>query len=194
MDLLWLIVVQMKILLQELYEAELDWNQQLTGQPLEKWCHPSLKLHEARIFLTLRCYLVVIDELVMFYRLCGSFLASLKAYAVTIYMYLLVDTMCVWHIRITASKTPISPFTTPMIPWLELLSTVILGRIMELHKLLRVSCRWLSQTVSLIGLLQFSGTKEWRRVESHSSRIKRLKFRCFWYQGDGCIFLCGTTY
>ena len=123
------IVVQLKIFIQELYKARLEWDQQLTGQPLERWHYLSSKLLEARPFLKPRCYLAGIFEQVISYRLCGFCDASLKAYAAV--LYLLVETPSGRHVRITASKTRVSPLKTQTIPRLELLSALLLARLMD---------------------------------------------------------------
>ncbi len=123
------IVVQLKIFIQELCEAKLEWDQQLTGQLLERWHRLSSKLLEARPFLKPRCYLDGIHEQVTSYRLCGFSDASLKAYAAVVYF--LVETPSGRHVRITASKTRVSPLKTQTIPRLELLSALLLARLMD---------------------------------------------------------------
>ena len=59
------IMIQLKIFLQELCEAELNCDQRLTGQPLEKWNHLSSTLIQARSFLISRWYFDSIDEQVV---------------------------------------------------------------------------------------------------------------------------------
>lgn len=59
------IVVQLKIFIQELCEMRLGWDQQLTGQHLEKWHHLSSSLCESRPFLIPRCYLDGVGEQVI---------------------------------------------------------------------------------------------------------------------------------
>ena len=124
------IVIQLKIFIQELSQAVLDWDQQLTGPLLEKWQHLSSRLLEPRPFLTPRCYLKGIREQVISYSLCGFCDASLKAYAAVV--YLLMETPFGRYTRITASKTRVSPLKNPQtIPRLELLSALLLARLMD---------------------------------------------------------------
>ena len=115
--------------MQELCDAQLSWDQRLTGQPLEKWNHLSSTLIQARSFPIPRWYLDSIDEQVMSYHLCGFSDASLKAYAAVV--YLLVETPLGRHVRITASKTRVSPLKTQTIPRLELLAALLLARLMD---------------------------------------------------------------
>ena len=122
------IVVQLKIFIQELCEAKLDWDQQLTGQLQERWHQLSSKLLEARPFLNPCCYLDGIHEQVISYSLCGFCDASLKAYVAVV--YLLIETPSERHVRIVASKTRVSPLKTQTIPRLELLSALLLARLM----------------------------------------------------------------
>ncbi len=91
------IVIQLKIFIQELCEAKLEWDRQLTGQPLDRWHHLSSKLHQAGPFLNPRCYMHGIQEQAISYRLCGFCDASLKAYAAVV--YLLVETPSERHVR-----------------------------------------------------------------------------------------------
>ncbi len=123
------IVVQLKIFIRGLCEAKLTWDQQLTGQPLERWHHLSSKLLEARPFLKPCCYLAGIYEQVISYRLYSFCDASLKAY--TAVVYLLLETHSGRHVRITASKTRVSPLKTQTIPRLELLLALPLARLKD---------------------------------------------------------------
>ena len=70
-----------------------------------------------------------IDEQVVSYHFCGFSDASLKAYAAVV--YLLVETPLGRHIRITASKTRVSPLKMQTIPRLELLAALLLAQLMD---------------------------------------------------------------
>lgn len=68
-------------------------------------------------------------EQVISYNLCGFSDASLKAYAAVV--YLLVETSAGRHIKFVASKTRVSPLKLQTIPRLELLSALLLARLMS---------------------------------------------------------------
>ena len=101
------VVIQFKVLFQEICEAKLDWDQPLTGKLLEKWQHMSSSLREWQSFLTPRCYLDGIGEQVISYSLCGFCDASLRAYGAVV--YLLMETSSEQHVRFVASKLECRP-------------------------------------------------------------------------------------
>ena len=124
------IVTQFKIFLQELCEAKLDWDQPITGRLLEEWIQLSLSLQEGpQIFVLPRCYLDCVKEQVISYSLCGFCDSSLKAYAAVV--YLLVKTSSGCYVRFIAAKTRVSPLKTQTIPRLELLSALLLSRLIS---------------------------------------------------------------
>ena len=123
------IVVNLKIFVQRLCEAKLDWDQLLTGKMLERWHHLAASLCEAKPFGIPRCYLNGVTEPVISYRLHGFCDASLKAYVAVV--YLVVETISGRQVRILASKTSVSPIKTQTIPRLELLSALLLARLVH---------------------------------------------------------------
>ena len=127
MGLLSPVVIKFKIFLQELCEAKLGWDQSLTGRLLEKWHCLSCSLRESPQFCTPRCYLDSIRAQDVSFTLCGFCDSSLKAYAAVI--YLVIETPDGRHTRFLASKTRVSPLKTQTIPRLELLSALLLSRL-----------------------------------------------------------------
>ena len=123
------VVISLKIFVQELCVAKMAWDQPLTGSTLEKWHQLVGQLGETSPILLSRCYLEGIPEQILSYHLCGFCDASLKAYAAVV--YLILDTSTQRHIRILASKTRVAPLKTQTIPRLELLSALLLARLMD---------------------------------------------------------------
>ena len=84
---------------------------------------------ETSPILLSHCYLEGITKQILSYHLCGFCDASLKAYAAVV--YLILDTSTQRHIRILASKTRVAPLKTQTIPRLELLSALLLARLVD---------------------------------------------------------------
>ena len=123
------LVILFKIFLQQLYAAKLEWDEELTGQMLEKWIYLSSLLSRAKPLAMPCCYFDDIHMQAVDYYLCGFCDASLKAYAAVV--YLLIETPCQRHVRFLASKTRVSPLKPLTIPRLELLSALLLARLMS---------------------------------------------------------------
>ena len=121
------VVVNFKIFLQELCQERLGWDQPLTGRLLEKWQQLSSSLQQNQPFLTARCYINCTQNHSPLYKLCGFCDASLKAYGAVV--YLVIETPDGCHSRIVASKTRVSPLKAQTIPRLELLSALLLSRL-----------------------------------------------------------------
>ena len=75
-----------------------------------------------------RCYFEAIPDDVVSVSLRGFCDASLKAYAGVV--YLLVETAAGFSVRFVAAKTRVSPLKEQTIPRLELLSALLLTRLM----------------------------------------------------------------
>ena len=90
-----------------------------------------------------RCYLEAVQGEVLSYQLCGYCDASLSAYAAVI--YLLIETEDKTHMRFVVAKTRVAPLKKQTVPRLELLSAVLLARLMNTTKLslnpeIEISC------------------------------------------------------
>ena len=118
------VVILLKIFLQEMCVAKIAWDKELFGHLLEKWNQLASTLRQTNIFRIPRCYLNGVDDQILLYRLCGFCDASFKAYVAVV--YLLIETPLGRHVRITASKTRVSPLKTLTIPRLELLVALLL--------------------------------------------------------------------
>ena len=87
------LVILFKIFLQQLYAVKLEWDEELTGQMLEKWIYLSSLLSRAKPLAMPRCYFDDIHMQAVDYYLCGFCDASLKVYAAVV--YLLIETPCI---------------------------------------------------------------------------------------------------
>lgn len=121
--------VQFKILFQELCKERLEWDEVLIGSLLEKW--KALVSSFQPITLTIpRYYFQYIERDICTYRLVGFCDASQKAYAALVYLCASTDSNATS--QFVASKTRVSPANKEQtIPQLELLSSVLLGRLID---------------------------------------------------------------
>ena len=122
------VVIQFKILFQQLCESKIEWDQPLSGELLLKWRSLISMLQSGPQLSLPRCFLDGVTEQVESYRLHGFCDASKGAYAAVI--YLLMKTSTGSHVKFVASKTRVSPISGQTIPRLELLSALLLARLM----------------------------------------------------------------
>ena len=124
------VVICFKIFLQELCKAQLSWDDPLTGELLAKWHSLLQSLIECQQTIRIsRCYANPAQEQLNSYELCGFCDASLKAYAAVV--YLLREDEAGRHVEFVASKTRVSPLKQQTIPRLELLSALLLARLIS---------------------------------------------------------------
>ena len=96
------------------------------------WCKLVSALSESQPVTLPRCYLDGVSSEVLSYQLCGYCDASLSAYAAVV--YLLIESEDGFHMRFVAAKTRFAPLKKRSIPRLELLSAVLLARLMNTMK------------------------------------------------------------
>ena len=122
------VVIQFKILFQELCRSKLDWDQPLNGELLHKWQSLISDLRVGPPISIPRYFLNDIHSEVKSYSLHGFCDASKDAYAAVV--YLLIETTAGRYIRFVSSKTRVAPVHEQTIPRLELLSALLLARLM----------------------------------------------------------------
>ena len=86
-------------------------------------------LEESQPMTVPRCYLDGVEGKVLSYHLCGYCDASLKAYAAVV--YLLIESENGFHMKFVVAKTRVAPLKKQSIPRLELLSGILLARLMD---------------------------------------------------------------
>ena len=154
------VTVRLKILLQELCKIKIGWDQQLEGILLERWKKLVRELSPCPLLMLPRCYFVE-SRPGADYRLYGFCDASTSAYAAVVYIVEEFDGLK--SSSFVTAKTRVAPVKSLTIPRLELLSSVLLARLVT--------------TVA----------------ESLSSRIDLLEPRCYtdsqvvyyWIKGTG---------
>ena len=118
-------IVQFKMFLQELCKEKIDWDTTLTGDLLARWKQLVEAMHSAPPLVLSRCYFTTTEEPARKYTLHGFCDASESAYAAVV--YLREETSA--RVSFVAAKTRVAPLATLTIPRLELLSALILSRL-----------------------------------------------------------------
>ena len=173
------VVISFKIFLQELCKVPLGWDDVLSGNLLERWQQLSLSLIRCQQVIPLpRCYARSLQGQPSHHTLCGFCDASLRAYAAVV--YLLSESESGIQVDFVASKTRVSPLKQQTVPRLELLSAVLLARLIHniaeaIREDLQVSsfrC-YTDSTVALHWILGID--KHWKPfIHNRVSEIRRL--------------------
>ena len=108
--------------------AKLDWDQPLSADLLGRWNSLKANLEAGQSISIPRCYFDGVSEDIISCTLCGFYDASLKAYAGLV--YLLIETESGFLVQFVAAKTRVSPLKEQTIPRLELLSALLLSRLL----------------------------------------------------------------
>lgn len=114
-------VVHFKVFLSELCEARLNWDEPLPADLMDRWSALSESLQHYQHVSVPRCSLSC--------TLCGFSDASQKAYAGVV--YLLLEHNNGYAVRFVAANTRVAPLQPQTIPRLELLSAVLLSRLLS---------------------------------------------------------------
>ena len=138
-----------------------------------------------------RCYLVDVEEEVTSCSLQGFCDASIKAYAAVI--YLKVETLYGVYVRFVTSKSRVSPLERQSILRLELLSALLLARLIDnveraLKSVLTLgpSTCWTDSKVSLYWITQLD--KEWKQfIQNRVNEIRKLTPISSWKHCPGHI-------
>ena len=172
------VIVRFKILFQKLCESKVDWDQPLSGRLLEKWRCLIADLCESQPITVPRSYQAGVQREITSYRLCGFCDASVSAYAAVVYLVLKTDMGHV--VKFVTSKSRVAPVQTQTIPRLELLSALLLARLMACVTQGLESELPLTQptcyTDSKVALFWIQGSaKEWKPfVQNRVNEIRRL--------------------
>ena len=172
------VTVQFKLLFKALCEAKLKWDEPLSGELLETWSLLVTGLQKANPVSVPRYYLSGVGCTIKQFKLIGFCDASSKVYATVVYLH--VETNGESCMRILSSKTRVAPTTTRTIPKLELLSALLLSRLVT-----NITSA-LQQEISLQQPICFTDskvvfywieglTKEWKQfVQNRVEEIRRL--------------------
>ena len=129
LGLLSLVAVQFKMLFQDVCAARLNWDEMLSGVLLTKWNCLLSGLEQSRTLCIPRCYFDSFTGTTSCTcTLIGFCDASQKAYAAVIFLRMWAADQCVT--RLVASKMRVTPLHGQTIPRLELLSALLLARLL----------------------------------------------------------------
>lgn len=122
------VTILFKIFFQHLCKAGVTWDEPLMGDLLKEWTRLLSALGGPESLVIPRCYLSECLDPPSSFRLVGFCDASARAYAAVVYLRLeSEDQVCV---RFLAAKTRVSPLGGVTIPRLELLSALLLSKLM----------------------------------------------------------------
>ena len=171
------VTIRFKVLFQELCASKVDWDEPLTGELLHKWKSLVFNLQDVSVSIP-RCYFHSTDKKPSKCTLQGFCDASTAAYAAVIYLKVETENGCV--VSFVASRTRVAPLKKQTIPRLELLSALLLAKLVTSVSaalqseipLAGVSCF----TDSKVALFWITGIeKEWRPfVQNRVNEIRRL--------------------
>ena len=123
------LTIRFKLLFQQLCETKVGWDEPLEGRLLEEWEALASDLQQSPpVSIPRRCTGAE-DVTVRSYALDGFCNASLKAYAAVV--YLRVETESSTYSHLLCSKTRVAPLKKVTIPRLELLSALLLARLIS---------------------------------------------------------------
>ena len=178
------VIIEMKVLFQELCKYKVGWDNELPEHLQRKWNAWCAELRKVGFIRNPRCYLHNVDEHVVTHQLHGFCDSSQSGYAAVVYLRVTTEDQC--QSELVVSKTRVAPLSKLSIPRLELLSALILARLITNVKsafegqiTIDKVCCW---TDSLTALYWIRGIdKEWRTfVESRVKEIRCLVLPEFW--------------
>ena len=183
------VLIRLKCLFQELCELKLEWDEPLTGAPLSKWESMVADLQADQQIHVPRYLLCDVHHQVDSYSLIGFCDASKKAYAAVV--YLRMKTQEGFHVKFLTSKTRVNPLQPQTIPRLELLSALLLTRLLVSVRKGLESRLSLSETTcytdSKVALHWIRGAeKEWKQfIQNRTTEIRTLLPDAIWVHCAG---------
>ena len=185
------ITIRFKILFQQLCKEGLDWDEPLSGEALTRWNKLSSDLEHAQAIVLVipRSYKSRVNDAVTSARLVGYCDASKSAYAATVYLQL--KTVSCVLTEFVCSKTRVAPLKELTIPRLELLSALLLARLIStLQMALKPEVRLeepVCNTDSQVALHWISGeAREWKQfVQNRVIEIRKLVPHSRWRHCPG---------
>jgi len=124
------VTVLFKMFAQQLCEAKVDWDEPLTGELLKQWKDLLAVLTDAKAITIPRLLYPNRTCSIQSARLVGFCDASLKAYAAVVYLRLETEEHRV-DVNFVAAKTRVTPVGGMTIPRLELLSALLLSKLIN---------------------------------------------------------------
>ena len=170
MGLISPIIVQMKILLQDICKANYHWDAKLDSELTTRWMKLISELGQVNVIQIPRCVTSEPDTKEFVYELEAFGDASSSAYAAVV--YLVIKSRFGTQVRLIASKTRVAPLRKQTIPRLELQAVLILARLTARIKTTLEQCLVISRvrcwTDSNNVLYWIKGKdKEWKQFVNH---------------------------
>ena len=173
------VTILLKMFAQRLCEAGVGWDEALTGDLLGQWERLLTMLRGAKTILIPRCVYSNMVHPVQSAKLVGFCDASCKAYAAIVYLRLKSESHQV-SVSFIAAKTRVAPVSGSTIPRLELLSALLLSKLIDsVHSALQPELQLddpICFSDSKVTLFWIQGTNhEWRQfVENRVNTIRNL--------------------
>ena len=178
--------IRFKILFQKLCQFKVDWDCDLPEELLKEWNTLLDDLKRAIPISIPRSYHYRVEGSAS-YTLCGFCDSSMQAYAAVLYLMIESDTNV--EVKFVVSKTRVAPLKTLTIPRMELLSALLLSKLVTSvvdslkPTLPQVSVR--CYTDSQVALFWIRGTtKEWTPFVNN--RVKEIRSRVTLSQWNHC--------
>ena len=172
------VTISFKMFCQQLFKAKIGWDDLLTGSLLERWKQLLSTMKESRVITIPRCLFSDVPPPLNSVRLVGFCDASTKAYAAVVYLRL--ESKEDIDVKFIAAKTRVTTVGGMTIPRLELLSAVLLSKLItNIHSALKSELS-LDEAVcftdSKVSLYWMQGVNhEWKQfVENRVNMIRRL--------------------
>ena len=169
------VTISFKMFCQQLFKEKIGWDDLLTGSLLERWKQLLPKMKESRVITIPRCLFSDISPPLNSVRLVRFCDASTKAV-----VYLRLESEEDVDVKFIAAKTRVTPVGGMTIPRLELLSAVLLSKLItSIHSALKSELS-LEEAVcftdSKVSLYWMQGVNhEWKQfVENRVNMIRRL--------------------
>ena len=172
------VTFKMKLLFQSLCKKKMEWDEVLDETSRKIWRNLQKSLKEAEPIRVPRCYFFGVAGRVQSTSLQGFCDASVNAYAAVV--YLKIETVDDTYLKIVTSKTRVAPLVEQTIPRLELLSALILARLIshirsvleEFITISHVTC-WSDSEVALYWI--HGEDREWKQfVHNRVCEIRSL--------------------
>lgn len=167
------VTMQFKILAQKLCEAKLRWDEGISGELLQRWETLKSSMLDMKPIAMARCYFQCMDGHSTNCNLIGFYDASFQVYAAVV--YLMMKRESVHRISLVASKTRVAPLQGQTIPRLELISALLLAKL--LSETMPDECiaemKYSTPEVQVLLTAETSGIRPVMRCEAFST-LRRL--------------------
>ena len=123
------VVIRYKILLQKLCQSKADWDDAIPQELIEEWRDLISDINNAPTMSLPRSYHYDVIEPLLSATLCRFCDASEKAYMYAAVVYLRLNTESQCLVKFVTAKTRVAPLQTQTIPRMELLSALLLSKL-----------------------------------------------------------------